>query len=98
MYAIMFILKHKGQKYESISRYHPFYPFICPYCNYRNHNRSFDDNVAINGGISNLYRDTYNLDYYETASYVKSLDALSNQMQTYFNSFDIFNIFSWFGL
>lgn len=58
----------------------------------------FDDNDAINSEISNVYRDALGLDYYGNVSYVKSLDTFSNKVQTYFNSFDIFNIFSWFGL
>lgn len=49
------------------------------------------------GILPNPYKNL-GLDYYGTVTYVDDLSELEQDMNAYFNSFDIFDIFGWFGL
>jgi hypothetical protein len=49
------------------------------------------------GQLPNPYMDL-GLDYFGIITYVDNLSELEQDMQTYFDSYDIFSIFSWIGL
>lgn len=46
----------------------------------------------------NVYKDVFKLDYYGEVSYINDLTEVENNFNIYSESFDIFDIFSWFEL
>lgn len=53
------------------------------------------DNDKINGQLTNVYGD---LDYFGDISYVKDKTEVSNMILNYFESYNVFDIWSWLGL
>lgn len=61
-------------------------------------NLTNNDFTGIDGSLANVYYDDFNLDYYGTVSYVDDIDEVKDDIQDYFDSFNVFDIMSWFGL